>query len=85
MSNPLFNMMGGINPMNMLMQRLQQFRNMFTGDPRQQIQQLMNSGKVSQETYNQAYQQAQQIQRMLGGWGGTTDSAGATATAFIPG
>lgn len=53
--------------MNMLMQRLQQFRNMFTGDPRQQIQQLMNSGKVSQETYNQAYQQAQQIQRMLGG------------------
>ena len=66
MSNPLFNMMGGINPMNMLMQRLQQFRNMFTGDPRQQIQQLMNSGKVSQETYNQAYQQAQQIQRMLG-------------------
>ena len=67
MSNPLFNMMGGINPMNMLMQRLQQFRNMFTGDPRQQIQQLMNSGKISQETYNQAYQQAQQIQRMLGG------------------
>ena len=67
MSNPLFNMMGGINPMNMLMQRLQQFRNMFTGDPRQQVQQLMNSGKVSQETYNQAYQQAQQIQRMLGG------------------
>ena len=67
MSNPLFNMMGGINPMNMLMQRLQQFRQMFTGDPRQQIQQLMNSGKVSQDTYNQAYQQAQQIQRMLGG------------------
>ena len=67
MSNPLFNIMGGVNPMNMLMQRLQQFRNMFTGDPRQQIQQLMNSGKVSQETYNQAYQQAQQIQRMLGG------------------
>ena len=67
MSNPLFNMMGGVNPMNMLMQRLQQFRNMFTGDPRQQIQQLMNSGKISQETYNQAYQQAQQIQRMLGG------------------
>lgn len=67
MSNPLFNMMGGMNPMNMLMQRLQQFRQMFTGDPRQQIQQLMNSGKVSQDTYNQAYQQAQQIQRMLSG------------------
>ena len=67
MSNPLFNLMGGMNPMNMLMQRLQQFRQMFTGDPRQQIQQLMNSGKVSQDTYNQAYQQAQQIQRMLGG------------------
>ena len=67
MSNPLFNMMGGMNPMNMLMQRLQQFRQMFTADPLQQIQQLMNSGKVSQDTYNPAYQQAQQIQRMLGG------------------
>lgn len=65
MSNPLFGMMQnqGINP---LMQRFQQFQQMFRGDPRQQVQQLLNSGRVSQQQYNKAVQMAQQMQRMLG-------------------
>ena len=65
MSNPLFGMMQnqGINP---LMQRFQQFQQMFRGDPRQQVQQLLNSGRVNQQQYNQAVQMAQQMQRMLG-------------------
>lgn len=49
-----------------IMQRFQQFQQMFKGDPRQQIQQMLNSGKVSQTQYNQAVQIAQQFQRMLG-------------------
>ena len=61
--NPLFNMM---QPQNNIMQRFQQFQQMFKGDPRQQVQQLLNSGKVSQIQYNQAVQMAQQFQRMLG-------------------
>lgn len=65
MSNPIFNMMGAPQ-MGGLMQRLQQFQQMFRGDPRQQVQQLLNSGRVSQTQYNQAVQMAQQIQRMLG-------------------
>ena len=48
------------------MQRFQQFQQMFKGDPRQQIQQLLNSGKVSQAQYNNAVQMAQQFQRMMG-------------------
>ena len=64
MSNPLFNMMGG-QQMGGLMQRLQQFQRMFQGDPRQQVQQLLNSGRVSQAQYNQAVQMAQQIQKMI--------------------
>ena len=68
MSNPLFGMMGNNQPqMGGLMQRFQQFQRMFRGDPRQQVQQLLNSGKVSQQQYNQAVQMAQQMQRMLGG------------------
>ena len=65
MSNPLFSMFGN-HQMNPMMQRFQQFRQMFRGDPKQQIQQMLNSGKVSQEQYNQAVQTAQQIARMMG-------------------
>ena len=54
MSNPLFGMMQNMNPMGGIMQRFQQFQQMFRGDPRQQIQQMMNSGKISQAQYNQA-------------------------------
>lgn len=35
------------------------------GDPSQMIQQLLNSGKVSQQQYDAAVQQARQIQQML--------------------
>lgn len=67
MSNPLFSMMAGQAQMNPLMQRFNQFRQMFRGDPQKQVQQLLNSGKVSQEQYNQAVQMAQQMARMIGG------------------
>ena len=67
MSNPLFQMLGQQMPQNGLLQRFQQFRQMFNGDPRQQVQQLLNSGKVSQAQYNQAVQMANQFARILGG------------------
>lgn len=66
MSNPLFNMMGGNNMQNPMLQQLMQFRNNFKGDARQQVQQLLNSGRVSQAQYDQAVQMANQIQKMLG-------------------
>jgi len=66
MSNPLFGMMQQQNPMNGIMQKFQQFQQMFRGDPKQQVQQLLNSGKVSQNQYNQAVQMAQQLQKMIG-------------------
>ncbi len=68
MSNPLFQMLGNQpNGMQQMMQRFQQFQQTFKGDPRQQVQQLLNSGKVSQAQYDQAVKMAQQFQRMLGG------------------
>ena len=68
MNNPFPGMFGGqqINPMAMLMQRFQQFQQSFRGNADQQIQQLMNSGKVNQQQYNQAMQWAQQFQKMIG-------------------
>lgn len=65
MSNPLFGMMQKMQP-NGIMQRFQQFQQMFRGDPKQQVQQLLNSGRVNQQQYNQAVQMAQQLQRMMG-------------------
>lgn len=68
MSNPLFGMMQQQQqPINGLMQRFNQFRQMFKGDPRQQVQQMLNSGKVSQQQYDQAVQMANQFQRMMMG------------------
>lgn len=65
MSNPLYQMMG--QQMPPIMQRFQQFQQMFKGDPKQQVQQLLQSGKVTQTQYNQAVQMARQFQQMMGG------------------
>lgn len=69
MSNPLFQAGYGMPQNNVvsMMQKLNQFRQSLQGDPRQQVQQLLNSGRVTQQQYNQAVQTAQQIQRMMGG------------------
>ena len=66
MSNPLFGMFGNQAPVNPVMQKFMQFQQMFRGDPKQQVQQMLNSGKVSQAQYNQAVQMANQLQRMMG-------------------
>lgn len=64
-SNPLYGMMNG--QQNNVLQRFQQFQKMFKGDPRQQVQELLNSGRVSQDQYNKAVQMANQLQRLIGG------------------
>lgn len=64
-----FNSLGTQQPMNgmqNMVQRFQQFQQMFRGDPKQQIQQMLNSGKVNQSQYNQAVQMAQQFKQMFG-------------------
>lgn len=65
MSNPLYDAFTR-NSNNNIIQQFQQFRQNFRGDPRQQIQQMLNSGRITQEQYNQAVQKAQMLQRMLG-------------------
>ena len=52
-----------INPMQ-FMQQLNQLKSR-GGDPNQMIQQLMNSGKVTQGQYDMAVRRAQQITQML--------------------
>ena len=49
-----------------LMQQFIQFKNNFKGNPQEQIQQMLNSGKITQDQYNNAVKQAQEFQRMFG-------------------
>ena len=73
MANSLFNSLGGGNSqlpgplgnMQNFMSRLNQFRQSFQGDPKEQVQQLLNSGKMTQEQYNRLSQMATQIQNMM--------------------
>ena len=68
--NPFFNAMGGNKQPNM-MQQFQQFMNQMKGkDPNAVIQDMMQSGKIPQDQYNQARQQAQQMQGMFEGMRG---------------
>lgn len=67
MSNPLFQVFGGWqnNQFAQLVQQFQQFRNTFRGDPQQEVQKLLQSGKISQQQLNQLQSAAQQFQALL--------------------
>lgn len=73
MSNPIFQRFGGSNtPQNPLgnmmnlVQQFNQFKTNFRGDPKQQVQQLLESGQMSQEQFNQLSEMAKQFQSIFG-------------------
>ena len=68
--NPFFQAMGGNRQPNM-MQQFQQFMDQMRGkDPNAMIQELVSSGRVSQQQLDQAQKQAQQMQGMVEGMRG---------------
>lgn len=62
--NPLFGMLGG-NQQNGLIQKFQQFRQSFQGDPKAEVMRLVQSGRISQQQLDQLQQMARQFQGML--------------------
>ena len=62
--NPLYNQLNGGN-INPMFSRIKQFKDTFSGDPKQMVQQMLNSGKITQSQYNQAVQRVQELQRMF--------------------
>lgn len=70
MPNPLYSALGGGNQ-NPMIQQFTQFMNQMKGkDPNQIINEMVSSGKLTQEQLNQAQQQAQQMQGMFEGMRG---------------
>jgi len=61
--NPLFAQM---NPQNNILSQFNQFKQMFKGDPQQTVQQLLSSGRVSQQQYDEAVRKATALKQMLG-------------------
>ena len=68
MSSPVFGAMGSQNGGNMMQQFQQVMQQMKGKNPQEEINKLLQSGKVSQQQLNQVQQQAQQMQGMFKGF-----------------
>lgn len=69
MSIPLYNeVMQNQNSNNLnrdnLINEIQKLKSMYN-NPNEKIQELLNSGKVTQEQYNEAFRKAQRLKRMF--------------------
>lgn len=74
MTNPLFNALGGVKTPQMpgqmgqfqrMMQQFQQFKANFRGDPKAEVEKMMQSGKLTQQQLNQLQAVARQFQGLL--------------------
>lgn len=50
-----------------LLSQFNQFKENFKGDPKQQVQQLLDTGQMTQQQFNQLSQAATQFQNMMRG------------------
>ena len=67
MPNPIYNSMANQNnPYIQIMQEAQNLKNTFKGNPREEVQKLLNSGEMSQADFNRYSQIAQQVMQMMG-------------------
>ena len=68
MANNLFNAMNAMqmNPIEQLAQQARDFCKQFTGNPRQEVERLLQTGVMSQAQFNQYSQIAQQVVQIMG-------------------
>ena len=63
MANPLFSALGGqqMNPMAQLVADAKRLQQTMTGNPKQMVEELVRSGRMSQDQFNQYAQIANQL------------------------
>ena len=67
MSNSLFNQFGRQNnPLEQLAQQAREFQKQFKGNPRQEVEKLLQTGAMSQQDFNRYSQIAQQVVQFVG-------------------
>ena len=64
--NPLYNQLNP-NPAPDILSRFDEFRKTFKGNPREIVQNMLNSGRISQSQVNQYAQQANDLYRRIYG------------------
>lgn len=66
MPNNLYNSMNRqTNPLEQLAQQAREFRKQFSGNPRQEVERLLQTGAMSQADFNRFSQIAQQVVRIM--------------------
>ena len=63
--NPLFQQLQANSQPNNIINAVRQLQQTFSGNPQQEVENLMRSGKVSQEQYNNAVQKANQLMQFF--------------------
>ena len=72
MANPLFQSLGGgqmpgqMGKFQNMVQQFRQFQQTFQGDPKAEVEKLVQSGRISQQQLNQLQQAANQFRQLLG-------------------
>ena len=72
MADPLFQALGGgqmpgqMGQFQNMVQQFRQFQQTFQGDPKSEVEKLVQSGKISQQQLNQLQQAANQFRQLLG-------------------
>lgn len=71
MGNPFFNALGGgkmpgpMDNFQQMMQQFQQFKATFQGDPKAEVEKLLQSGKINQQQLNMVQGLAKQFQSLI--------------------
>lgn len=72
MANTLFNALGrapqmptSLGSFTNMVQQFNQFKSTFQGDPKAEVQKLLDSGKISREQFNQLQNAAQQFMQLM--------------------
>lgn len=66
MPNPFYRQPQQTNPMMNMMNQFNQFRNAFSGDPKQMVANMLQSGQMSKQQFEQLSQMAMQFKGMMG-------------------
>lgn len=69
MANPLYNALNANkpNPMAQIVAEARRLQQTFQGNPKDEVQRMLNDGRLSQAQFNQYAQMANQIMSAMGG------------------
>lgn len=65
MNNPFFSALGVGNGFMQMMQQFQQFKANFQGDPKAEVEKLLQSGAMSQQELNHLQSMAKQFEHLF--------------------